>query len=230
MKKTISAFFIMVVVSLFGFQSFAQQGQFRGIVKYALTWEGEVPQGAPTSFEMKVYDNKTIFDDMFAGCKIITNAENKTTYSMFDFSQVPVEGVTGKWYIKSKLEDKDFANITYEPTSETKEIAGRKVKKVNVTMKSDDGKEEKEVIWVSEDFGPTMDLRSYPGLKAMAFEFPVDLQKFKVNFKVSEIIEGKVKEADMLLPVGFEEVTAEEFKEIINILMEAMGGGASDDI
>lgn len=229
MKKTFNAFFIMVVVSLFGFQSFAQQGQFKGIVKYALTWEGEVPQGAPTSFEVKIYDNKTTYDDMFAGCKVITNAENKTTFSMFDFSQVPVEGVTGKWYIKSKLEDKDFANITYESTSETKEIAGRKVKKVNVTMKSDDGKEEKEVIWVSEDFGPTMDLRSYPGLKGMAFEFPVDLQQFKVNFKVSEIIEGKVKEADMLLPVGFEEVTAEEFKEIINILVE-MNKGASDDI
>ena len=55
------------------------------------------------------------------------------------FSQVPVEGVTGKWYIKDKMDPKELENNTYDVTSETKEIAGKTTKKVNVTMKSEDG-------------------------------------------------------------------------------------------
>ncbi|MBP6430000.1 MAG: hypothetical protein KA273_06325 [Bacteroidales bacterium] len=226
MKKLLVTICLVLTLGLFSTQTFAQQGKFKGIVKYTLTWEGEVPPGAPTTLDIKVFENQTAFDDMFSGSKVLTNAKLGISYSMFDFSQVPVEGVTGKWYIKDKLDPKDLENSTYEITSETKEIAGKTVKKVNVTFKSETGELKNESIWMSDDFGPEQDLKFYPGLKGMPFEFPVDLDKFKITFKVSEIIEGgKVEKADMLLPTGFEEVTVEEFQEIIAILMEAMGGG-----
>lgn len=230
MKKLIITICLVLTIGLFSSQIYAQQGKFKGIVKYSLTWEGEVPPGAPTTLEIKIFEQQTAFDDIFSGSKVLTNATTGTSYSMFDFSQVPVEGVTGKWYIKDKLEPKDLENNTYDITSETKEIAGKKVKKVNVTFKSEDGTEKKEVIWMCDEMGPDQDLRFYPGLKGMPFEFPVDIEKYKITFKVSEIIEGgKVEKADMLLPTGFEEVTVEEFQEIIAILMEAMGGAKGGD-
>lgn len=230
MKKLIVSICLVLTIGLFSSQMFAQQGKFKGIVKYALTWEGEVPKGAPTTFEMKIFEEQAAFDDMFSGSKLITNASTGTSYSMFDFSQIPVEGVTGKWYVKSKLEPKDYENATYDITNETKEIAGKTVKKVNVTFKEKDGTEKKEVIWMSDQFGPSQDLRFYPGLKGMPFEFPVEIEKYKINYKVSEIIEGaKVEKADMLLPTGFEEVTVEEFQEIINRLMEAMGSSKGSE-
>lgn len=230
MKKLIVSICLVLTIGLFSSQMFAQQGKFKGIVKYTLTWEGEVPQGAPTTFEMKIFEEQSAFDDMFSGSKVITNASTGTSYSMFDFSQIPVEGVTGKWYVKSKLEPKDYENSTYDITNETKEIAGKTVKKVNVTFKEKDGTEKKEVMWMCDQFGPSVDLRFYPNLKGMPFEFPVEMGKYKINYKVSEIVEGaKVEKADMLLPTGFEEVTVEEFQEIIKILMEAMGGGKDSE-
>lgn len=226
MKKLIVSICLVLTVSLFASQLFAQQGKFKGIVKYTLTWEGEVPQGAPTSYEMKVFEQQTAFFDMFSNSNVITNATTGTSYTMFDFSQIPLEGVTGKWYIKSTLEPKDLENTVYDVTSETKEIAGKKVKKVNVTFKEKDGTEKKEVIWMCDEMGPNQDLRFYPGLKGMPFEFPVEIEKYKINFKVSEVIEGgKIEKADMLLPTGYQEVTVEEFQEIVKILTKAMGGG-----
>ena len=74
-----------------------------------------------------------------------------------------------------------------------------------------------------------MDMYFYPGLKGVPFEFPVELEKYKITFTVSEIIEGKVKEADMLLPTGYEETSQEEFTEIINTIFEAFGGGQGGD-
>ena len=230
MKKLFVSICLVLTLGLFSSQTYAQQGKFKGIVKYNLIWEGEVPPGAPTSLSISVYENQTAFDDMFSGSKVITNAKTGISYSMFDFSQVPVEGVTGKWYIKDKIEPKDLESTTYDITTETKEIAGKQVKKVNVTFKKEDGSEKKETIWMCDAMGPEQDLKFYPGLKGMPFEFPVDLDKYKITFKVSEIIEGgKIEKADMLLPTGFEEVTIEEFQEIIAILMEAMGGGGQGD-
>lgn len=232
MKKLFVTIALVLTIGLYCSQVYAQQGKFKGIVKYTLTWEGEaVPPGAPTTLEIKVFENQTAFDDIFSGSKVITNSTTGISYSMFDFSQVPVEGVTGKWYIKDKLEPKDLENNTYKISSETKEIAGKKVKKVDVSFKSEDGTEKNEVIWICDEMGPEQDLRFYPGLKGMPFEFPVDVEKYKITFKVSEIIEGgKVEKADMLLPTGFEEVTIEEFQEIIATLMEAFGGGGDSDI
>ncbi|HBN06416.1 MAG TPA: hypothetical protein DD434_11615, partial [Bacteroidales bacterium] len=176
-----------------------------------------------------VYDQKTTFFDIFSQIPIIINSEAKIVYSLFDFSMIPLEGVTGKWYVRSKVDDEDIAKNNYEYTSETKVIAGKNAKKVNVTFKSEDGTEKKESIWVCDEIGPNMDIYYYPGLKGVPFEFTYEFFKYKITLTATEIIEGKVKEADMILPTGFEEVTEEEFKEIIKILNEASGGGQSED-
>ncbi|MDD3667324.1 MAG: hypothetical protein PHY75_01070 [Bacteroidales bacterium] len=231
MKKTILSICLVLTIGLFASQVFAQQGKFKGTFKYTLNWEGEVPQGVPTSFEVKVYEQKATFKNVLSMFQepTIINSEAKIVYSLFDFSQIPVEGATGKWYVKSKVDDQDIAKNTYEFTSETKVIAGKNTKKVNVTFKSEDGTEKKETIWVCDEIGPNMDMYFYPGLKGVPFEFPVELEKYKITFTVSEIIEGKVKEADMLLPTGYEETSQEEFTEIINTIFEAFGGGQGGD-
>ncbi len=229
MKKTILSFCLVLTIGLFASQVFAQQGKFKGIIKYTLKWDGEVPQGAPTTLDLKVYDQKTTFFDIFSQIPIIINSEAKIVYSLFDFSMIPLEGVTGKWYVRSKVDDEDIAKNNYEYTSETKVIAGKNAKKVNVTFKSEDGTEKKESIWVCDEIGPNMDIYYYPGLKGVPFEFTYEFFKYKITLTATEIIEGKVKEADMILPTGFEEVTEEEFKEIIKILNEASGGGQSED-
>lgn len=227
MKKVITSFCLVLALSVMTMTLFAQQGKFRGTVKYTMKWEGDVPQGASTEFSIKVFDQQESFT---FSMPTLTNAESRTAYALIDFSQVPLEGVTGKWYIKSKIKDEDLKNVTYEVTNETKTIAGKTCKKVNVTFKEDDGTEKKESIWMCDAMGPKEDLNFYPGLKGMPFEFPIEAEKYKITFTVSEIVEGKVSEADMLLPTGYEEITTDDFKEMMTEIQKAYGkGGGSDD-
>lgn len=228
MKKVITTLCIVFTLGLMASPLFAQQGKFRGTIKYTMKWEGEVPQGAPTEFTIKVFDQQESFT---FSTPTLTNAENRTSYALIDFSQVPLEGVTGKWFIKTKITDKDLSNVTYTVTNETKQIAGKTAKKVNVVFKEEDGTDKTESIWMCDQVGPKEDLSFYPGLKGMPFEFPVEAEKYKITFTVSEIVEGKVSEADMLLPTGYEEITSDDFKEMLQEIQKAYGkGGDSDDI
>lgn len=230
MKRTFISIFVLLIINIISINTYAQQGKFKGTVKYNLAWEGEVPPGVPTSLEVKIYEEKSSFNNILSmfGEPTITNAEGKFSYSLFDFSQVPIEGATGKWYIRTKLDEEDIKKNVYDITSETKLIAGKTAKKVNVTFNKEDGTQVNETIWMCDEIGPSLDLVFYPGLKGMPFEFPVDAEKFKITFTVSEITEGKIKEADMLVPTGYEEQSQEEFEEIIKIIFEALGGGGDD--
>ena len=72
-----------------------------------------------------------------------------------------------------------------------------------------------------------MDLMYYPGLKAMPFEYKIELSEdIACIFKVVELIDGKVKNAEMILESGYEELTQEEFMEK---LQSAMGGAEGSE-
>jgi hypothetical protein len=207
----------------------AQQGKWIGTVKYKLTYEGAVSPQAPTEYEVKVYENKTKFMDMFRYSTNISNAASKTVTYMWDFSQVPVDGVQGKWYMREKMDDM-IAKCSYVFTGNTKTIAGKNVKEVNVTFVKDDGEDEKETIWACDEIGPVMDLSAYPGLKAMPFAYTMELkeQGIVIKYEVMELIQDKVKDTDVMLEAGYDEVTEEEIGEIFKTLMEAIGGGGDD--
>ncbi|MDR1005655.1 MAG: hypothetical protein LBL74_02165 [Bacteroidales bacterium] len=220
-------------VFLLSLSANAQQGKWIGTVKYKLTYDGAVSPQAPSEFEVKVYENKAKFTDMFAsGATVIANAAAKTLTMMWDFSQVPVDGVNGKWYMREKVADSVIAKTTYTFTGNTKQLAGKNVKEVVSVSKNDDGTEEKETIWACDEIGPTMNLFFYTGLKAMPFEFKVEMKEagITINFTASEVIDGKVKDTDLMLESDYEEQSQEEIEEIFNALIKAMGGGGEDDI
>jgi len=235
MKKSIFALTVVAFVFSLTMTVSAQQGKWKGTVKYKLSYEGAVSPQAPTEWMVKVYENKTRFLEQFViGADVLTNANNKTAYLMFDFSQIPVDGVQGKYYIKNKVTDEDFAKHTYNFTGNVKTLAGKNVKEVNVVSTNDEGEEEKETIWVCDEIGPAVDVMFYPGLKAMPFAFDMEFKEhgIAIHFEAIEVTEGKIKDTDCMLESGYEEVTEEEFKEIVNILQEAYGaaGGGDDDI
>lgn len=223
---------MLLVVSLFAFQANAQQGKWVGTVKYQLAWTGNIPAEAqlPTEWEMKVYENKTksaSFMWAMSGLPAteLTDAAKKTVTYTFDFSMIPMEEINGKWYIRNKVTDEDLAKVTYTETGNTKEIAGKKVKEFTVSYKAEDGTDKTETIWACDEMGPVMDMSLYAGLKAMPFEYRVDFGEISVTFTVSELIEGKVKNTEMLMEAGYDELTQEEFMEK---LQSAMGGAAGE--
>ncbi|MDR1725604.1 MAG: hypothetical protein LBR28_04365 [Bacteroidales bacterium] len=229
MKKIFLSIVIAAAFCSFTLNVSAQQGKWKGTIKYKLTYEGAVSPQMPQEFEVKVYENKTKYIDMFQYATVISNATAKNLTFMWDFSQIPVEGVQGKWYMKKKMDDL-IAKCTYEFTGKTKTLAGKNVKEVNVTFQTDEG-EEKETIWACDEIGPVMDVSSYPGLKAVPFEYTVEFksQGIVIKYEAVEIKDGGVKETDVLMEVGYEEQSEEEIGEMFKMLMEAMGGGNSDE-
>lgn len=213
----------------------AQQGKWAGTVKYQLSWTGEIPEGAqlPTEWETKVFENKTKTMSfswaMMAGLPAteLTDAAKKTITYTFDFSMIPVDELNGKWFIKKKITDADFAEISYKETGNTKEMAGKKVKEIICTSKDKDGADVTETIWACDEIGPMMDLMYYPGLKAMPFEFKIDLNdKISCQFTVSGLTEGKVKNTELIMEAGYDELTEDEFLEK---LKSVSGGEGSED-
>lgn len=213
----------------------AQQGKWAGTVKYQLSWTGEIPEGAqlPTEWETKVFENKTKTMSfswaMMLGLPAteLTDAAKKTITYTFDFSMIPVDELNGKWFIKKKITDADFAEISYKETGNTKEMAGKKVKEIICTSKDKDGADVTETIWACDEIGPMMDLMYYPGLKAMPFEFKIDLNdKISCQFTVSGLTEGKVKNTELIMEAGYDELTEDEFLEK---LKSVSGGEGSED-
>lgn len=213
----------------------AQQGKWAGTVKYQLSWTGEIPEGAqlPTEWETKVFENKTKTMSfswaMMLGLPAteLTDAAKKTITYTFDFSMIPVDELNGKWFIKKKITDADFAEISYKETGNMKEMAGKKVKEIICTSKDKDGADVTETIWACDEIGPMMDLMYYPGLKAMPFEFKIDLNdKISCQFTVSGLTEGKVKNTELIMEAGYDELTEDEFLEK---LKSVSGGEGSED-
>lgn len=228
MKKHIFLFALLVSAFTLGLQ--AQQGKWAGTIKYQLTWSGDVPQGLPAEYEVKVFEEKTKYMDMTMGAMVLTDAQKKTATLMFDFSQIPVEGVSGKWYIREKMPDSAFTVVNYNFTGKTKDMAGKTAHEVVATYKNAENIEETETFWACKDLGPSLEMTNYPGLKAMPFEYTVQYaETLSCTFTAVEVIDGKVKKTDLLLETGYEELTMEEFQEKIQILQEAMGGGAGSD-
>ncbi len=238
MKSIIRTITCCAFALLFCATTMAQQGEWAGLVKYKLTWTGNVPQGVPTTFEAKIFKNleSTDFTTLlsFGGLvKSITNANNNTISLMMDLSMLPDEGATegmsGKWYCKDKINLEEMkGKISYEYTGETKEIAGLKCQQVKVISKDNDGKEESELIYVTKELGPKVCQTYYPGLDAFPMEFPMELGEMSVTLQVTEALKGKASQMDLMVESGYEELPQEDFIDIVKRLFGAMGQGGED--
>lgn len=240
MKKSILTMSVLALMVVMSIGAKAQQGKWAGLVKYKITWSGNVQQGMPTEWEVKVYNNlaKQIDLSLMGLSKSIYNSDNNTIISCFDFSTLPdegpTEGMSGKWYIKKKISDEDMKKMnegtTYTYTGNTKEIAGLQCQEVKVTFKQEDGEEKSETIFVTKEIGPKTDLMNYPGLDAFVMEYPMTVsQDLSAVFTVSELLKGKVKDVDLMLESGYEEVSEEDLTEMLRVIFSAFGGGAADE-
>lgn len=241
MKRFIFSVGIMTLMALISFTANAQQGKWAGLVKYKIEWKGNVPQGLPTNWDVKVYENIISKPDMLTFGQlgsVIVNSDNKTQTSTFDFSMLPdegpTEGMSGKWFVRVKMTDEDLKKVTdkikYEYTGNTKEIAGLTCQEVKVTSKDEEGEEQSELIYVTKELGPTVDLNLYPGLDAFPMEYPVEFSaELSAIFTVSDLQKGKVKDVDVMVDSGYEEISQEDFSEMMNVLFGTGGEGGDED-
>ena len=56
MKKIIASLALCATLFI-GFNAYCQQGKWAGLVKYKMTWTGNVPQQVPQEWQTKIYNN-----------------------------------------------------------------------------------------------------------------------------------------------------------------------------
>ena len=240
MKKLVFSLGVMALILVSGFSALAQQGKWAGLVKYKLTWTGNVQPNMPTEWEVKVYNNLVGQVDLstLGLGRSIANSDNNVIMTLFDFSMLPdegpYEGMSGKWYVKTKITDEKLKEMTkdtkYEYTGNKKEIAGIKCEEVIAVFKDADGAEVKETIYVTKELGPKLDLVTYPGLDAFPMEYPLKFSdELSVTFTASELLKGKVKELDLMLETGYEEISGEDLNDMLKVLFGGGEDGEDED-
>lgn len=223
------------------------QNSFKGIVKYKVESTGTVsmtiPEEAATA-EIKVdgdnlFTKSPIFLSGMGSEAVLVNGLRSTScmnlsqllgYLRSQGSEFTYEG-DGKILVKSEAKPSDFDSLEIKDTEpghfyyeyvdgETKEIAGQTAYKMIRHMYDEEGEDHPMVMWYSKEIGPKINLL-FSGIKGMPLECTLEAGEGKaITYTATEVIKGKVKEADFLLPDGYDTLTDEELEEFFGQLQE----------
>lgn len=239
--------FVFAAAVFFVASGMMAQSSFKGIVKYKIESTGTVsmtiPEAAATA-EIKV-DGDNLFTKspiflggMGAECVLVNGMR---TTSCLDLSQLlgylrsqgsefTYQGA-GKIILKNDMKESDFDSLEIKDTEpghfyleyvpgETKEIAGVTAKKLIRHSFDEEGVDHPRVMWYSDEIGPKVNVL-FGGIKGMPLECTMDAGEGKaITYTATEVVKGKVKEADFLLPDGYESLSDEEMEELGQQLQE----------
>ncbi len=240
--------FTVAAALLFTVGGLMAQNDFKGIVKYDVASTGEVAIDLPA--EVRQAEIKVSGNDMFTKspifCSGMTEAvlvQNLTSTSCqnlgmllnylrgqdFEFTY---QG-TGKILVKSESKASDFDSVDIVDTepghfyyeylpNETKTIAGYTAKKMIRHSYDDEGVDHPMEMWYSDEIGPQINVL-FGGIKGMPLECTMDAGEGKaITYTAIDIVKGKVKEADFLLPDGYQVLSEEELDTLGEELKEAI--------
>ena len=240
MSKT--AKIIMVAVMVLSACTLAAQNTFKGIVKYEVKSTGEVTVNIPAeqaTMEIRVMGDKLIYKDMLQeGMKLTMNVDLSQAIAYLNSQDIELESYTGdgKLLIEEVQKQSDIDSmymVDTEPghyylelvNGETNKIAGYTCKKAIKHSYDDEGTDHPLVIWYSEELGPQYNFLFAsaaiitPGMP-MQFTITGDGGK-AITYTAAEVVKGKVKDVDFLLPSGFKKTSQEEFQQIMKEVQDA---------
>ena len=224
------------------------QNSFKGVVKYKVESTGKVAVDLPE--EVRIAEIKVSGDDMFTKsaifCSGMTEAvlvQNLSSTSCQNLSMLlsylrqqdfefTYQG-TGKILVKNTSKASDFDSVDIVDTepghfyyeyvpSETKDIAGYTAKKMIRHAYDEEGVDHPMTMWYSDEIGPKINIL-FGGIKGMPLECTMEVGEDRaVTYTATEIVKGKVKEADFLLPDGYETLSEEEMETLGTELQDAM--------
>ncbi len=235
MKKT----FAFLALVAFAVSVLVAQNKFAGIVTYGLESVGEVDVPLQNkSFQIFVYQDKAYVGN--EQMKTIVNG--RKVYSVMDLSQIiayfqtndvwesDYEG-NGKVIASHEMTQAQLDSITIPDTKgmyieyvggETREIQGYKAQKAKYHIFNEEGVDKGFDVWYTTEIGPEYDFVLCTGLKGFPLEFVQSPEEGKaIQYKVTEITKGKVKNTDFLLPDGYDMLDEEAFSALMKNINEA---------
>lgn len=233
MKKVLVAALIMVLTM----GAVNAQNTFRGIVKYKLTSTGTVDVQIPaeqSTIEVKVYDNKLMSGQtQQIGMKVARAIDLSQAIGYLAANGIELESYDGdgKLLVRGEstkeemdslyLEDKEPGHFYYEKVDGTKDIFGFTAKKLIMHRYDETGTDNPVECWYTEEIGPEYCLL-FGHTKGFPLIFTQQGSEGRaITYTCTEIVKGKVKEAEMLLPAGYKDVNDEEFAKIMKEFQDA---------
>lgn len=238
---TLVALFVLAVGGL------CAQNSFKGIVKYTVESTGTTAFQVPedyTAAEVKVMGNKVLTTSpILLGSpmvnSIMQNDRKLTTcldYSML-FRYIRAQDVPFDYNGSDKLLNRTeitqlmIDSLTIPCTEgyyieyvagETQKIAGWAAKKAIIHSFDKDGEDHPTTVWYTDEMGPEANFL-FNGIKGVALQFSQNLGEGKaITITANEVVKGKVKDIDFLLPDGYVELSEEEEKALGEELETAM--------
>lgn len=234
MKKVLFATTLM----LLSMGTLCAQNNFRGIVKYKIESTGKVAitiKPEQSTAEIKVYDNQILSGQTVqTGFKVVQAADFSPYISYLAANDIELESYTGdgKFLIrdeisKEKLDsgyivDKEPGHYYYENVDETKEMLGFTAHKLIMHRYDEEGNDNPAICWYTTEIGPEYCL-VLGAIKGFPLVYTQELGEGRaITYTATDIVKGKVKETDMLLPAGYKDASGEEFETFQRELQEAI--------
>ena len=223
---------------LLGMGTLCAQNNFRGIVKYKIESTGKVAitiKPEQSTAEIKVYDNQILSGQTVqTGFKVVQAADFSPYISYLAAKDIELESYTGdgKFLIrdeisKEKLDsgyivDKEPGHYYYENVDETKEMLGFTAHKLIMHRYDEEGNDNPAICWYTTEIGPEYCL-VLGAIKGFPLVYTQELGEGRaITYTATDIVKGKVKETDMLLPAGYKDASGEEFETFQRELQEAI--------
>lgn len=233
MKKV----FIAAVALLLGLGSLNAQNTFRGIVKYKVESTGKVAitiKPEQSVFEMKVYDNQILSGQTVqTGMKVAQAIDFSPYISLLAANDIELESYTGdgKFLIREEMKkatldsgyivDKEPGHYYYEEVDETQQMLGYTAHKLIMHRYDEEGNDNPATCWYTTEIGPEYCL-VLGSIKGFPLVYTQELGEGRaITYTATEIVKGKVKETDMLLPAGYKDASGEEFETFQREMEEA---------
>jgi GLPGLI family protein len=193
---------------------------FEGVINYAISFENsglppqalEMLKGAESTVYIK--NDKRRVDVSTAMQSTSSVVDNKTKSIL-----TTMEVMGQKYLIKSteadlKKEKEAAPQTSIKYIDETKEIAGYKCKKAEVTTKSKDGKEDMFVVYYTEEIPAAETKSTFDGLKGFPLDYTVSQGGIKMTFSTKTIVKEPVPDSKFELSKdGYKETTLEELQK-----------------
>lgn len=223
MKRAILSFAAAVCLIGATAFTFAPGGKtFEGVVTYDMELKSEtLPAQVMTMMQgskMTMYTNgeksRVELDMGVSANTTIVDNKAKTAVTLLDI-------MGQKYMIKSSTEDqpKDAPKTEIKYVDGTKEIAGYKCKKAEMTVTDKDGNKSQFEVYYTEDLPYTGGFKNgIKGLKGFPLEYTMKAPDYDMtmHFTAKSVSKEKVSPDKFVVPEGYKETTREE-------LMKGMG-------
>ena len=222
--------FVAAVLMLLTMSNLIAQNNFRGIVKFKVESTGKVDvqiKPEQSTIEIKVWDNKLMLGTTIQnGLKTIAATDLSPIISYLAANGIELETYTGDGKIlvrdevdidsiKSiEIKDEEPGHYYYEYVDETQEILGYTAKKLIIHSFDEQGADNPMTCWYTTEIGPEYCLlmNSIKGFPLVYTQMLTDGKA--VTYTATEVVKGKVKEAEFFPPAGYKDMTDEELEAL----------------